>query len=226
MTTAAIASLPRGCGTRVRGAAYWECGLDPDGAVIEEFLIDCPSLIPLGLAVSPRGVTTIEVGGVTHVVDWVGSEHYLNVSDFVAEVSRLGLSRRLPSTLDFSKITPASRILLIHARARVENASLYGPFRCPKGFHDPGSDACIGAWWQDVEGGVPVPSPRDPRLVRRRMPAFTYHARCRPEGVEPRHVPGFFASFPASRIAVVKGGDGRALVAALKAGVPVAEVDE
>ena len=226
MTTAAIASLPRGCGTRVRGAAYWECGLDPNGATIEEFLIDCPSLIPLGLAVSPRGVTTIEVGGVTHVVDWVGSEHYLNVSDFVSEVSRLGLSRRLPSTLDFSKITPASRILLIHARARVENASLYGPFRCPKGFHAPGCDACIGVWWQDVEGGLPVPSPRDPRLVRRRMPAFTYHARCRPEGVEPRYVPGFFASFPASRIAVVKGGDGRALVAALKAGVPVAEVDE
>jgi hypothetical protein len=226
MTTVAIASLPRGCGTRVRGAAYWECGLDPDGAMIEEFLIDCPALIPSGLAVSPRGVTTIEVGGVTHVVDWVGSEHYVNVSDFVAEVSRLGLSRRLPSTLDFSKITPASRILLIHARARVENASLYGPFRCPKGVHDPGSDACIGAWWQDVEGGVPVPSPRDPRLVRRHMPAFTYHARCRPDGVEPRYVPGFFASFPASRIAVVKGGDGRALVAALKAGVPVAEVDE
>jgi hypothetical protein len=226
MTTAAIASLPRGCGTRVRGAAYWECGLDPNGAKIEEFLIDCPSLIPSGLLVSPRGVTTIEVGDVTHVVDWVGSEHYLNVSDFVAEVSRLGLSRRLPSTLDFGKITPASRILLIHARARVENASLYGPLHCPKGFHDPGSDACIGAWWQDVEGGVPVPSPRDPWLVRRRMPAFTYHARCRPEGVEPRHVPGFFASFPASRIAVVKGGDGRALVAALKAGVPVAEVDE
>jgi hypothetical protein len=170
-------------------------------------------------------VTTIAVGGVTHVVDWVGSEHYLNVSDFVAEVSRLGLSRRLPSTLDFSTITPASRILLVHARARVENASLYGPFACPTGHHDPGSDACIGAWWQDVEGGVPVPAAHDARLVRRSMPAFSYQARRRPDGVEPRHVPGFFASFPASRIAVVKGGDGRALVAALKAGVPVAEVD-
>src|SRR5919204_591068 len=165
MTTAAIASLPRGCGTRVRGAAYWECGLDPDGATIEEFLIDCPSLIPSGLSVAPRGVTTIEVGGVTHVVDWVGSEHYLNVSDFVSEVSRLGLSRRLPSTLDFSKITPASRILLIHARARVENASLYGPFRCPKGFHDHGPgcpDPAVSPPHAPVLDGAGDPRERPP----------------------------------------------------------------
>lgn len=223
--TPAIA-LPRGCGTRVRGGGYFECGLDPHGRPIEEFLIDCPALVPPGLGITPRGVSMIAIGGVSHVADWVGSEHYQNTADFIEEVARLGLSRRLPSTLDFARLTPASRILLIHARARVENASLYGPFPCPKTLHEPGSDACIGAWWEDIEGGTPRPGSAHPRAVTRTMPSFRYRARCRPGGVTPRYVPGFFASFPASRLAVVKGGDGRALVAALKARIPVAEVDE
>ena len=220
-------AAPRGCGaTRAKGGIYFECGLDPNGTPIEEFLIDCPSLVPPGLGITPRGVSLIEIGGVSHVVDWVGSEYYGNVADFVEEAQRLGLSRRLPSTLDFSRLTPASRILLIHARARVENASLYGPFPCPKTLHEPGSDACIGAWWEDVDGGTAVPGSSNPRAVTRTMPSFVYRARRRPDGLTPRYVPGFFASFPASRLAVVKGGDGRALVAALKARLPVTEVDQ
>jgi hypothetical protein len=152
-------------------------------------------------------------------------QSYCTTYHSVHNCSRLGLSRRLPSTLDFSRLTPASRILLIHARARVENASLYGSFPCPKTLHEPGSDACIGAWWEDVDGGTAVPGSTDPRAVTRTMPSFTYRARRRPDGLTPRYVPGFFASFPASRLAVVKGGDSRALVAALKARLPVTEVD-
>jgi hypothetical protein len=200
--------------------------MSPDGTPIEEYLIDVPTLIPLGLTIAARGVSLIEFGGVTHVIDWVGSDHYPNVADFVEECMRFGLSRRLPSTLDFSCLTPASRILLVHARARLENASLYGPFPCPKQLHDPGSDACIGAWWEDVEQGTPLPASRDPRAVQRTMPSFSYQARRRPEGVTPRYVPGFFASFPASRLAVVKGGHEKTLVAVLKSRLPVAEVDE
>jgi hypothetical protein len=200
--------------------------MSPDGTPIEEFLIDVPTLIPLGFNIAARGVSLIEFGGVTHVIDWVGSDHYPNVADFVAEVERFGLSRRLPSTLDFSRLTPASRILLVHARARLENASLYGPFPCPKQLHDPGSDACIGAWWEDVELGTPVPVSSDPRAVQRTMPSFTYQARRRPDGIMPRYVPGFFASFPASRLAVVKGGHEKTLVAVLKSRLPVAEVNE
>jgi len=142
--SAGAVPVTRGCGRRTSGAAYWECGMSPDGRPIEEFLIDAPTLIPPGLAVAPRGVSLITVGGVTHVVDWIGAAHYPNVLDFVAEVARFGLSRRLPSSLDFARLTPASRILLVHARARVENASVYGPFACPKNLHAPGSDACIG----------------------------------------------------------------------------------
>lgn len=217
--------VARGCGRRKAGAAYWECGMAPDGTPIEEFLIDVPTLIPPGLAIAPRGVSLIMVGGVTHVVDWIGAAHYPNVLDFVAEVMHFGLSRRLPSTLDFARLTPASRILLVHARARVENAALYGPFPCPRRLHAPGSDACIGAWWEDVEGGAPTPG-GDPRAVRRTLPSFTYPARERPAGITPRYVAGFFASFPASRLAVVTGGHEKTLVAVLKSGLPVATVAE
>jgi len=226
MTMAPAIAAPRGCGaSRTKGGIYWECGLDPDGAPIEEFLIDPPTPIPAGLAITPRGVSLIQIGGVAHVVDWVGAEHYPNVLDFVLEVGRLGLSRRLPVTLDFAQLVPASRILLVHARARVENAHAYGPFPCPRELHGPGTNACIGAWWEDVTGGTAVPGP-DPRAVTRALPSLSYRARRVPEEVMPEHAPGFFASFPASRLAVVAGGDGRARVAALRASIPVADVSD
>ncbi len=224
--SAGAVPVTRGCGRRKSGAAYWECGMSPDGRPIEEFLIDAPTLIPPGLAVAPRGVSLITVGGVTHVVDWIGAAHYPNVLDFVAEVARFGLSRRLPSSLDFARLTPASRILLVHARARVENASVYGPFACPKNLHAPGSNACIGVWWEDVEGGAPTPGSSAPRVVRRALPSVSYTARERPAGITARYAPGFFASFPASRLAVVKGGHEKTLVAVLKSSLPVADVDE
>jgi len=216
---------PRGCGSsRTRGAVYWECGLDPAGQPLTAFLIDCPPPIPPGLGLTPRGVTLLDSGGVTHVVDWVGSAHYPGVLDFVMEVAALGVSRRLPQTLDFTRLTPASRLLLVQARARVENAHTYGPFPCPTARHAPGTDACVGAWWEDVEGGVPL-ADAGARSVKRSLPSGTYQARCRPVGVSPQYAPGFFASFPASRLVVVAGGDGRARVAAQRAGLPVAAVD-
>ncbi len=221
--TAAILT-ERACGYRVAGGIYWECRRDPHGVPLTAFLIDTPTLIPPGLGITPRGVSLIEIGGVTHVVDWVGSRYYPNVLDVITEVGALGVSRRLPQTLDFSRLTSASRLLLVHARARVENAATYGPFPCPKSLHDPGSDACIGAWWEDIEGGDAVPS-SDPRVVTRALPSVTYRARCRPDGVRPQYTPGFFASFPASRLVVVAGGDGRGRRAAARAGVPVADVD-
>lgn len=226
MTMTAAIAAPRGCGaSRTQGGVYWECGLDPEGAPIDEFLIDPPTPIPAGLTITPRGVSLIRIGGVAHVVDWVGAEHYPNVLDFVVEVGRLGLSRRLPVTLDFAQLVPASRILLVHARARVGNAHAYGLFPCPKGMHHPGTDACIGAWWEDVIGGTAVPG-LDGRAVTRALPSVAYRARSAPEGVTPQHAPGIFASFPASRLAVVAGGDGRGRVVARRASIPVADVSE
>ena len=222
-TTGIALPVERGCGRRVRGGLYWECGPDPAGRPLEDFLIDPPTPLPEGLRVSARGVTPLVTGGVTHLIDWVGGAHYPNVADLVEEVRRFGLSRRLPVTLDTAALTPQSRLLLVHARALVRNAARYGPFPCPTHAHAPGTDGCAGVWWEDVEGGTPVGGD-DRRAVQRTLPSLTYTAWRRPEGTDPDYLPALFASFPASRLVVVAGGDGRAAAVAARAGVPTAEV--
>src|SRR5205823_11234312 len=114
----------RGCGYRQPGGAYFAIPLGPGGRPIEEFLIDPPIVIdPARLGLASVGVTLIERDGVTHVLDIVGREHYPTVAAFIDEARRLGVSRRAPRTIDFSRITPASRLLLAHAHADIANAA-------------------------------------------------------------------------------------------------------
>ena len=216
--------VERGCGRRVRGGLYWECGLGPHGTPVEEFLLDPPVPPPTGLGLRARGVTPLVVDGVTHLLDWVGADSYPNTADFVEEVRRCGLSRRLPVTLDLSALSPASRLLLVHARARVVNAGEYGPFPCPTDRHVPGTDGCVGVWWEDVEGGEPCGGD-NPRAVIRRLPSLAYAAWRRPHGVTPEYTAALFASFPAARLVVVAGGNGRAEAAAGRAVLPMAVVE-
>lgn len=222
--------VPRGCGTRVSGGIYAECGLGPDGAPIENFLIDPPVLVPTEMGLTAIGVKVFQntKDGLWHIADWVGSEHYPNVADFIEEVKNFGMSRRLPKNLDFSKLTFGSRVILAHARAHVANFTQYADAwanvryqRCPKERQDhnlpDAPDMCLGVAWQDIEGGTPLlPSPEaalssgegpgvGARVVKRTMPSFNYIAAARPEGLTPQYAPAFFASFPISRIAVVRG---------------------
>ncbi len=127
--------VARGCAPRKSGGVYFECGFSPSGQPVEHFLCDPPVLVD-DWHLSPVGVQLIERNGVTHIVDWVGSMHYPNVADFIEEVRRFGLSRRLSSKLDFSRITPQTRILLVHQRAYVDNFEEYQTWSCPK--HLPG----------------------------------------------------------------------------------------
>ena len=228
-TSAAAAAIPiaRGCGAaRIAGGAYWEYGLPPADK-LANFLIDVPIALPALLDLTAVGVKLIVRGGIYHVVDWIGREFYPNVSDLLEEAQRFGLSRRLPGSLDFAKLTPASRILLVHAHARVENSGAYGAYACPLGRHVPGTAACAGVWWWDIDGGVPIGGAADPLAVRRHLPSCVYTGRRRPDGLTPHYTPAFFASFPASRIAVVTSPSGAhtAVVARARAGrLPVAEV--
>jgi len=124
----------RGCGRRIPGGIYFETGLSPFGVPITEFLWDPP--VPLE---DPRDVAAIgtqlqERDGVFHILDWVGEIHYPNVTDFIEEVKRFGLSRRLAETHDFSKLSSQSRILLIHPRAFIRNFKAYQQWHCPKGY--------------------------------------------------------------------------------------------
>lgn len=169
MSRGAVAGVRRGCGTRVAGGIYAELGLAPpgEGVPIQDFLLDPPT--PMDhMEIAKVGVTLFERDGATHILDWVGEQYYPNVTDFVEEVARFGLSRRLPSTLNFDALTPASRILTIHARAWIVPHSAYRPrfetkdypgYYCPKALpeHEEGkSPMCIGTWWEDVTDGEQV----------------------------------------------------------------------
>jgi hypothetical protein len=217
--------IQRGCGTRQAGGLYAETALSAHGSPVEDFIIDTPELIDTRrLGLTPVGSKLIERHGTFHLFDIVGSQHYPNVADYIEEVRVAGLSRRISSSLDLSKLTPGSQIILLHARAYVTNFAEYAARwvydeeptpdhpapRCPKHRidHDRAEAPamCAGVWWQDVELGIPVAG-TDPvkRSIRRQMPSFSYIAHSRPEGVEPQYQIAAFASFPIHRIVAIRG---------------------
>ncbi len=113
----------RGCGTRQRGGVYIEIPLSDRGVPFDHFLICPPQPIDAeAMRLAPRGVTLVEREGVTHVIDWIGSAHYPNVADFIAEARHLGISRRIARSIDFGKLSCNSRLLLAHSRAHIVNA--------------------------------------------------------------------------------------------------------
>jgi len=238
-----ISAIPvqRGCGTRKSGGVYFETGLDPNGQPIEYFLCDPPILVD-DWHLSAVGVQFIERDGITHILDWVGAKHYPNVADFLEEVKRFGLSRRLSSSLDFSRISARTRILLVHQRAWINNFQDYKTWNCPKNLpgHHPevltqepetSKRMCAGVWWGDIEGGTTPKAKRldgvgSDRDVERQMPSFSYLAQKRPETVKPQYRPAIFASFPCSRLVVVKGNHEKNLEKARRANVVLEEVDQ
>lgn len=204
--------VARGCGKRKPGGIYAECGMSGNGMPLEHFICDPP--IPLdGLAVSSLGIQLIEKNGVWHILDVVGACHYPNVADFLEEVRRFGLSRRLGNQTEFAKLGPNSRIILAHPRAWVGNAREYPTWDCPTGKHknrdviggcEPDS-MCAGVWWHDLDPAEEA-TPRGVRITQS-MPSFTYKAHTRPAGIKPQYKPAIFASFPLSRLVVVGGSD-------------------
>lgn len=236
--------VERACGSRKRGGIYAECGLSPIGSPLEDFLVDPPAPVdPAALGLSPIGITMLDdpASGATYLLDWVGEQHYPNPADLLEEVRRFGLSRRLSRTLPFARLDERSRILLIHRRAVVEDATAYAADwrrTCPKGLPEHADLAqapslCASVWWEDVQGGEPVAQEDagapDARLVRRTLPSFRYLARCAPTGSAPRYRPAIFASFPLSRLVVIEDPEGQlhtaALAAATQAQLPV-ELEE
>lgn len=187
----------RGCGFREEDGVYAECGLSPFGSPVESFVLDPPIPIPPDLQINPLGVTMIKWGDTYHLVDWVGAEHY-----------------PLPPNLDWGKLTKESRILLVHGKAGINNPEHY-PERehvCPKGVHQPG-EPCAGMWWEDLTGGK---ESIEPGKVTRSMPSFQYEGKPRPDHVTPDYRPMFFARFPISRFAVVKGEKAEGIAAKIK----------
>jgi hypothetical protein len=236
-------AVARGCGRREAGGLYLEAKLGPGGRPVESFLMDPVKPLPEGFKVHAIGVSFVEhpVTKVVNVVDWVGAEHYPNVADFVEEVRRFGLSRKISRNAPIERLTSDSKILLVHGRAFVANHAEYEPLgwcrthrHQPKEIMLPPNSHCCSVWWEDVTGGLQVqPDPDfavDPRMVNRGMPSFSYRALSRPTDVSPAYQPAVFAAFPISQLTVVIDPVGRTheqtLRAAEKAGMWIKVVQE
>lgn len=201
----------RGSGRRLANGIYAECDLRKYGSPVESYLFDPPVSVPPDLAVDPFQArllqTSLLIGGVrravVHVVDWIASANYLNVADFIEEARLLGVSRLLGSDLDFSLLTKESRLILVHSRAMIANALAYTQDRqCPKGKKHKAGVQCCGLWWEDIHDGDPLDGSR---AVVRQTKSVQYLGLAAPTAVVPDYAPGFFASFPISRLVAVAG---------------------
>lgn len=196
--------ITRMCGQRVCGAAYLVCHLSDHGMPVEYFLVDPPLVVDReDLGISPVGVKLVEKNGVWHVLDWVGSSFYPNVADFVEELKQFGLSRRVPKTISFSKLTKDSKIILLHERASIRNHKDYNIHgrSCPKSIpgHDEYREMCVKVWWNDIEGGEELP---DGKVVIK-MPSFSYQGYARPTPVVPEYELAIFCALPIQGIEVI-----------------------
>lgn len=244
---AVMPNVVRGCGTRIAGGVYLEVTQGPGGSPVEFFLQDPPRPIPFGLGLSPIGVHFVqeESTGLWHVFDVVGSEHYPNVTDFVEEVRRYGVSRRIARTAEFEKLGPGSRLVLLHQRAILGepmtyldtvpagdgDSELVDRMRCPKGIstHLP-EPHCAGLWWVDVpETELDLDPDSPPRVGTRSFCGWNYRAARPPETSSGKHTLGVFAVFPIAQIGVVRdragGSHEQSQKQARRSGLPV-ELEE
>lgn len=225
-------SVRRACGRRIRGGIYAETRLSDEGVPIEYFIVDPPTPVEIDqLGLAAVGVQLIEIDGVTHLLDVVGQEYYPYPADYVEETRRLGASRRLPANLDYSRLGLGSRLLLIHARAMIENFTAYPQppqLECPKGkeFHglSPLPEMCAGLWWHDLPG----PPDENGYTLRQIEGGTAYRCQPRPVGVVPSYGHGVFLCLPISNLTVIRGGEAteRNHQAACVSGLPVYREDE
>jgi len=156
-----VARVLRGCGARVEGGLYLTAASSPFGCSVECFLYDPP--IPWkGPKVLRAPLLHRDKRGIYHVVMSVGKKFYPSPVDFIEEVRRLGLSKRVPADFDFTKLTPGlSKIILVHPRA-IPLFEFKAEYDCPRkrcwcGLgripasmahpHRDGDPRCIGALW-------------------------------------------------------------------------------
>jgi hypothetical protein len=258
--------MSRECGDRQEGGIYVEVGTSPNGKPLEHFLFDPPVPVPDALTLSPRGMQVVQTkaNGPFHLVDVVGQDHYPNVWDVLEEGRALGFSRRVQKTLDFSKITEESRIILVHPRGYIVNFEEFydilglqphergaGPVwpYCPRQLPKHNEygrpfglarnaagqeidervpEMCAGLWSFDLVEGTEVTTGDfgGQIAVKRVMKELQYFGGARPKGFTPVYKRAFIASFPISRLVVVKAEMERHAEALRKAQAAKIEVTE
>lgn len=231
--TKPTAVVMRGCGYRMVAGIYVETaaegvylrGADGTPEAFDKCLYDPPIAVDIDSLRKRYGVTEIGVhlvdhpakdgSVVTHVFDIVGTKYYPDIYGFICEARAHGVSRRIPSTIDFSRLSARSRIVLLHARAWIDNAEAYFAARspaewyCPKGLADHLSAEhppamCASIYAEDLSGEADAGT----RETARTVGETTYRGRVRPEGVTPKYRHAIFASFPVGAIAVIRDPHG------------------
>jgi hypothetical protein len=222
------------CGeTRVAGGLYWACwglwdpllpssgyGANTIAMAMRQrkqvIALDPPVVIdPQAIGLQAVGVKMIERNGVFHVLDWVGTNHYPNVADFVEEAARHGVSRRMPSNLRFDLLTSASRLLLVHEKAYLEGRGQLlstSPELCPGGNHthqygDAGiPPMCVRYWWDDLDqnSGTVMPNGREVRRELAGGHSYIGRRRTQPLDQAPFRQPAIFASIVLDDLQLVR----------------------
>ncbi|NPV86302.1 MAG: hypothetical protein HPY45_09880 [Anaerolineae bacterium] len=209
-------SKKRACGSRKAGGVYAETKLSPRGQPIEFFIVDPPKPVDMdALGLTSVGIKLVEIDDTWHVFDVVGQEYYKYPADYIEETRRMGASRRLPSNLDFSKIQPGSKLVLVHAKACIENFLEYPQppqMVCPKLIEKHGQnplpEMCAGLWWHDFEQKDGETKDQFAvEFVRKLTEETQYSAHLRPAGIAPEYRPGIFFILPITNLAVIKGGE-------------------
>lgn len=238
--------MKRGCGKRKAGGIYACCPLGPGGMPVEYFLY-CPPKV-LNFDVPAVGQLPVKIDRVTHLIDWIGAEYYPNVADFIEEVRRFGLSRRISVKAEFSALTSESRLLTAHARAWIHDLDSYNStdqryWYCPKNpIEPPHKGMCLGAVYWDIHEGKEVDflgfmsgtyaaeTIRE-LLVQRDMPEFSYLGHTLLSYLNKAYSPAVFGGFPIHHFEVVMGqnGEGQAeceMLHGLDLSIPFKEVNE
>lgn len=248
--------VPRECGTREEGGMYAEVATSPFGMPLEYFLFDPPQPVKLStLGITALGTHLIQgVDGAYHIFDVIGEQYYPSPLDWLMEARRYGISRRLNPSLDYSKLTSASRLITLHAKAYIWNPDDYlaglAPWKpedwtCVKGLkaHEGSGHPdpmCIRLWWFDFEQDERTHATngrldRKPccgaQALYRQMATFEYTCFQRPQTVaRPAYHMAIFGSFPLGRIVVIRDTKGNKHEARAKKAsrgqVPVEVVDE
>ncbi|MDO9130970.1 MAG: hypothetical protein Q7U34_14000 [Anaerolineales bacterium] len=198
-------STERACGRRIKGAIYAETRLGDHGIPLEFYIVDPPRPVDLAtLGLTAVGVKLVEVDGVWHIFDVVGQEYYPYPADYVEETRYKGASRRLGAKLEFAKLGPESRLLLVHQKAIIANYDQYPQppvVLCPKGLVEhqsaPLPSMCAGLWWHDLGSNG----------VRHLPGGVDYCGFLRPQGVTPVYEHGVFFSLPITNLVVINGGE-------------------
>lgn len=118
-------SPSRECGERVEGDCYAECGVGSGGRPLEDFFVDPPMPLPFMLPAQGVQLRQVREGGAYHIFDLVGQDNYPNAADILEEGRLNGFSRKLPRSIDFSKLDERSRLMICHARGFIDNFSEY-----------------------------------------------------------------------------------------------------